>query len=130
MGAETPVKGRETKPGVKRRGRSSNQHGRCSNTNCHDNFIKKEKYLGGDPNLLGHVFKTKRNQSEQVANFNAIDEVIKAQVGPECDPFVLESLEKEFESGPKKPATVLKENDTMTKIEEMKIKSKHDKYLN
>ena len=51
------------------------------------------------------------------------------RVRTECEPFVLKSLEKEVESGPKEPIAVLKEDGTMTKIEEMNFKSKYDKYL-
>ena len=113
MGAETPVKGRETKPGVKRRGRSSNQHGRCSNTNCHDNFIKKEKFLGADPNICGHVFEAKCNRSEQVANFTAINDIVKEQGGPECGPSVLKSLKKDIKSGPNETVPVITEDSSM-----------------
>ena len=76
------------------------------------------------------MFKATRNQSEQVFNFTTVDNIIKAQVGSECDPFVLESLEKEVESLPEEPAAVTKEDGSMTKIEEMKFKSKYDKYVN
>ena len=70
-----------------------------------------------------------------MANFNIVDKLIKAQVGAECDPFVLESLEKETLSLPVKPAPIYKaktnptDPDEMTKIKEMKFKSKFDKYL-
>ena len=83
-----------------------------------------------DPDLCGHVFEAKKNWSEQVANFTTVDDIIKARVGTECDPFVLESLEKEVKSGPKEPALVTTEDGLMTKIEEMKFKSKYEKYLN
>ncbi len=43
---------------------------------------------------------------EQVANFSAVDEMIKAELGVECDPYVLESLEKEFLVLPDKTAPV------------------------
>ena len=56
--------------------------------------------------------------------------LFKAQVGTECDSFILESLEKEVESRPEEPTAVVKTDGTMTKIEEMKFKSKYDKYLN
>ena len=76
------------------------------------------------------MFEAKRNRSEQVVNFTTVDDIIKAQVGTECDPFVLESLEKEVGSLPEEPTAVTKEDDSMTKIEEMKFKSKYDIYLN
>ena len=73
---------------------------------------QKEKFLGADPNLCGQVFEAKRNRSDQVANFNLVDELIKAQVGAECDPFVLESLEKETLSLPAEPKPVYKKKKT------------------
>ena len=83
-----------------------------------------------DPDLRGNVFKAKCNQPEQVANFATVDDIIKAQVGTEYDPFVVRSLEKEVDSGPKESAPVLKEDGKMTQIEGMKFKSKYNKYLN
>ena len=101
MGAETPAEGRETKPVVKSKDRSRNQHGGHNNANRRDNNIhKKEKFVGADPSLCGHVFEATRNQSEQVSNFTDVDYFVKAQVRTECDPFVLESLEREVESDP------------------------------
>ena len=76
------------------------------------------------------MFEAKYNQSEQVVNFTTVNDIIKAHVGTECDPFILESLEKEVKSLPEEPAAVTKEDGVMTKIEEMKFKSKYDKYLN
>ena len=78
------------------------------------------------------MFEAKRNRSEQAVNFTTVDDIIKAQVGTECDPFFLESLdlEKEVESGPKEPTAVTKEDGTMAKTEGMKFKSKYDRYLN
>ena len=46
--------------------------------------------------------------SDQVANFNLVNELIKAQVGAKCDPFVLELLEKETLSLPTEPKPVYK----------------------
>ena len=100
------------------------------NNNRRDNTPRKEKFLGADPDLRRHVFEAKCNRSEQVVNFTTVDDIIKAQVRTECDPFVLESLRKEVESLPEEPTAVTKEDGSMTKIEEMKFKSKCDKYLN
>ena len=76
------------------------------------------------------MFEAKRNQLEQIVNFTTVDDTIKAQVGTECDPFILESLEKEVEFGPEEPTAVTKDDGIMTKIEETKFRSKYDKYLN
>ena len=54
------------------------------------------------------MFKARHNQSEQVVNLTTVDDIIKAQVGTECDPFVLGSLEKEVKSGPKDPTAATK----------------------
>ena len=101
MGAETPAAGGEKKPFIKHKYGTNNQHGKGYNNSCCDNTPRKEKFLRADPDLCGHVFEAKRNQSEQVVNFTTIDNIIKAHVGTECDPFVLES----------------KEDGSMTKIE-------------
>ena len=130
MGAKAPTAGEEKKPFVKHEGRPNNQNGREYNNNHCDNTLRKENFLGADPDLCEHVFKAKRNWSEQVVNFTTVDKIIKAQVGTECDPFVLESLEKEIKSGPEKSKAVTKEDSTMTKIEETRFKSKYNKYLN
>ena len=130
MGAKPPTAGREKKPFVKHEGRPNNQHGKGNNNNRRDNTLRTEKFLGADPDLRENVFEAKRNRSEQVVDFTTVVNIIKAQVGTECDPFVLESLEKEVESIPEEPTAVAKEDGSMIKIEEMKFKSKYDKYLN
>ena len=76
------------------------------------------------------MLKAKRNRSKQVANFTTTNDIVKAQVGTECDSFFLESLEKEVKIGPNEPIIVTKDDGSMSKIEEMKFKSKYDKYLN
>ena len=130
MGADTPAVGGETKPVGKNDGKPNNHHGGRNNVNRHDNYIKKEKFLGANPNLRGHVFEAKRNRSEQVANFTNVDNIIKAQIGTECDPFVLESLEKEADTLPSEPLPVTTDDyGSMTDVEKMKYKSKYDKYL-
>ena len=133
MGTDTPAAGGE-KPFVKVEGKTPH-HGGRNNANRNNNYVKKEKFLGADPNLQGKVFEAKRNRSDQVANFNTVDNLIKAQVGAECDPFVLESLEKEAFTAPSEPTPVYKvkanagDPDEMSDIEKMKFKSKFDKYL-
>ena len=96
MGAKTPSADGEKKPFVKHEGQTNNQYGKGYNNSRHDNTLRKEKFLGADPDLRGHVFEAKRNQSEQVVNFATVNNIIKAQVRrTECDPFILKSLEKE-----------------------------------
>ena len=110
MGAKTPAAGGEKKPFVKHEDQPNNQHGRGYNNSCHDNVPRKEKVLGADPDLGRHVFEAKCNRSEQVVTFTTVDDIIKAQVGTECDPFVLKSLEKEAESLPEESTAVIKED--------------------
>ena len=134
MGTDTPAAGGEQKPLVKNEGKPPH-HGGRNNANRNNNYVKKERFLGADPDLSGKVFEVKRVRSEQVANFKAVDDIIKAQVGAEYDPLVLESLEKEAFTAPSEPTPVYKvkvnaaDPDEMTKVEEMKFKSKFDKYL-
>ena len=78
MGADTPAVGGEEKPIVKTDGKSTYHHGGRNNASHRDNFPKEEKFLGADPNLRGQVFKAKRNRSDQVANFNLVNKLIKA----------------------------------------------------
>ena len=112
MGADTPAVGGEEKPIIKTDSKSTYHHGGRNNTSHRNNFVlQKEKFLGADPNLCGQVFKAKRNRSDQVANFNLGNNIIKAQVGAECDPFVLESLEKETLSLPTEPKPVYKKKE-------------------
>ena len=134
MSANLPVSGGEEKPAVKANNKSPFQHGGRNNANhCGANYIKKEKFLGADHKLRGQVFEAKHNRSDQVANFNIVNELIKAQVRAECDPFVLESLEKETLTLPVEPTPIYKAKNNptdpaeMAKIEEMKFKSKFDK---
>ena len=55
----------EKKPVVKRECQQNNQHSRHNKSNRRENHIKREKFLGTNPNLRGHAFKAKRNQLEQ-----------------------------------------------------------------
>ena len=65
---------------VKSEGRSSNQDGGRNNATRRDNYIKKVKFLGADPNPRGHVFEAKLNQSQQVVNFTVANCIVKGQV--------------------------------------------------
>ena len=61
MGAKTPAEGGKRKPIVKNKGQSYNRHDGQHNTNLRDSYTKKEKFLGLNPDLCGHVFKAKGN---------------------------------------------------------------------
>ena len=112
MSTDTPAVGGDDKPNVKIEG-NRNQGGR-SNVRRNNNYIKKEKFLGAHPSLQGHVFEAKRNRSEQVANYRNVDETIKAQIGADYDPYVLESLEKDTMTLPDEPTAVYTEKQVTT----------------
>ena len=52
------------------------------------------------------MFEAKRNRSEQVANSANVKHSVKVQVGTECGPFGVESLEKEADTLPDEPHPV------------------------
>ena len=70
-----------------------------------------------------------------MANCKTADDLIKAQVGTEYNPFVLEFLEQDSIAGPPEPALVYMANaavtdtDVMSEVEKIKFLSKFDKYL-
>ena len=109
MGAETPAAGGETKPVVKHEGRPP-YHGGLNNANknTNHNYNTREKFLAADAHLFGKVFKDKRTRSEQVANFETLDDLLKAQMGTEYDPFSLVSLEQGSKVGPSESIPVYK----------------------
>ena len=117
MCTKTPTEGGDKKPFVKHKGQPTNQHGRGYNNNYQNITSRKGTLLRADPDLRGHIFKSKRNQSEQVVNFTTANDIIKRQAGTEYAQLVLESLKKEVESGPEEPAAVIKGDGTITKIE-------------
>ena len=131
MGTDTPAAGGETKI----KNEDNKVHSGRNNSRRTNNYIKKEKFLGSHPSLQGHVFEAKRNRSEQVANYRNVDEIIKAQIGADSDPYVLESLEKESITLPSEPVpsytkgTDGKDTTAITDIEMIKFKSKYGKYL-
>ena len=123
MGTDTPAAGGEHKFVVKSKGKSPHHGGR---NNANKNIFKKKKFLGANPNLQGKIFVAKLNRSDQVANFNAIDDLIKAQVGAECDPSILESLEKETLTLPSEPMPVYETKKTNSDPEVMSELEKNE----
>ena len=99
MGANTSAAGKESKPVVKHECKPSYYWGH-NNANRNNNNNTREKFLGADSTLRRKIFEGKRNRSEQVANFKTVNDLIKAQVGTEYDPFFLESLEQDSVAGP------------------------------
>ncbi|MCP4747805.1 MAG: hypothetical protein GY874_16955, partial [Desulfobacteraceae bacterium] len=93
MGAKTPAGGGENRLEVKTEGNANAGHNRRSG-NYNKKIIKKEKFLGADPDLQGIVFKSASTRSHQVTNFNTVDTRIKSIIGQQCDQYVLELLKK------------------------------------
>ena len=121
MGTDTPTAGGETKPVMKHEGRPSYHGGQnnANRNNNNNNYNTWEKFLGADSNLRGKVFKAKRTRSEQVDNFKTVDDLLKAQVGTEYDPFVLKSLEQDSKVGLPEPTPVYRAKATETDPDEM-----------
>ena len=132
MGADTPAEGGENKSNVKVDGNNAQVNAGRNNIR-RNNPIKKEKFLGAHPSLQGHVFEAERVRSEQIENFQKVNEIIKAKIGADYDPLVPESLEKEATTLPTEPTPVTKKaadgTESMDDIESMKFKSKYGKYL-
>ena len=104
MGTETPAEGGDNKTAIKNKGGAAAGNQRRGNQNQFNRrFVKKEKFLGADPDLQGFVFESAGNRAQQITNFTTVDTRIKALIGQNCDPFVLESIEKMEESLPKEP---------------------------
>ena len=62
MSADTPAAGGETKPVINNHDNNSgNNHVRRGNNNSHqhEGHVKKDKFLGADPNLQGYVFEAR-----------------------------------------------------------------------
>ena len=118
MGADTPAEGGDQKPTIKVEGKP-HLGGRGNSNRRANNTIRNKNFLGADTNLRGHTFEAKRNGSEQVANFTTVDEIIKAQLGVECDPYVLEPLEKESLVLPDEPMSVYKRKESEDNPDEM-----------
>ena len=114
MGTDTPAAGGETKPVVKHKDRPPYHGGRNNaNKNNNYNYNAREKFLGADANLRGNISKAKRTWSEQVANFKIVDDLIKAQVGTEYNPFVFEFLEQVSIAVPPEPVPVYAEKSNI-----------------
>ena len=105
MGADTPAEGGENKPKIKIEDDNvpSNAGRNNFRRNNNGNTVRKDKFTGAHPSLQGHVFEAKRTRTEQVDNFRKVDEIIKAKLGSDYDPFVLESIEKDAEVKPPEP---------------------------
>lgn len=127
MGTDNPAQGGEQKPIIKNEGNNvpnaSNRHNNARR------FIKKERFQGAHPDLAGYVFETSSNRTNQIANFTAVDTRIRALVGQQFDPYVLESIEKMRVITPPEPTIVTEADGTVSKMEEIKYGKKYDRWL-
>ena len=95
MGTETPAEGGEKKHAIKNEGgiaAGNLRHGNYNNSN--KRFVKKEKFLGADPDLQGFVFEAVGNRAQQITNFTTIDTHIKAIIGQNVIPTCWSRLRK------------------------------------
>ena len=70
------------------------------------------------------MYSNRPETGHNKSNFTTVDTHIKALIGQNCDPFVLESIEKMEETLPKEPEMPVVTDETKKKMEEMKFKSK------
>lgn len=124
IGAKTPAEGDETTHVVKSKGRTNTKQGGHNTANRRATYIKKEKCLGVDPNVCGHVFEAKRNQSEHVSNFTIVNDTPKAHTETICDTFVIKSPEKETKTFPNKQKPVTADDGSMLKMKGTKCEGK------
>ena len=72
MGADTPAGGGDQKPAVKAENNNPNDSNRGGKRPGKKGFVKKQRFLGADPNLQGFVFEARHNRLSQVANFSPL----------------------------------------------------------
>ena len=135
MGADTPAVGGENKPIIKNDDKTNNnrQHGRRGNNNSQrrGDHVKKEKFVGADPDLAGFTFVSKTSRADQTANFETVDAVILNQIGVEYHLSVLESIEagkKIMPDEPDEPKAT--KDEPLSEIAKLKFKEKYGRYLN
>ena len=65
MSANTPAAGGEDKPVINNDNKPNVNQARRGNNNSHrcDGHIKKDKFMGVDPNLQGYVFEAKNSRA-------------------------------------------------------------------
>ena len=127
MGTGTPAEGGEGKPALKAEGIGgvgSNRKNRHQN-----NVMKKEKFMGAHPDLQGFVFEAGSTRTNQIAKFTTVDTRIRALIGQQFDPMVLESIEKMTVTVPPEPNIVTESDGSVSKMEEIKYGKKYDRWL-
>ena len=105
MGADTPAEGGENKPTIKVEKTTSGRRGNNKPARRGE-FLRKEKFMGANPNLQGYVFEPKNSRTSQVANFERVDERIRMQIGADFHHCVLESIETGTKVLPPEPTLI------------------------
>ena len=125
MSTDAPAVGGEHKPNIKNEGSGNTVIGQHNNQNARK-LIKKDRFHGAHPDLSGFVFKSRTTQTNQIANFTAVNVRIRALVGQQFDPYVLESIEKMQAVLPPEPTIMMESDGSVSKMEEIKYGKKYD----
>ena len=91
--------------------------------------MKKEKFMGAHPDLQGFVFEAGSTRTNQISKFTTVDTRIRALIGQQFDPMVLESIEKMTVTVPPEPNIVTESDGSVLKMEEIKYGKKYDRWL-
>ena len=91
--------------------------------------MKKEKFMGAHPDLQGFVFEAGSTRTNQIAKFTTVDTCMRALIGQQFDPMVLESIEKMTVTVPPEPNIVTESDGSVSKMEEIKYGKKYDRWL-
>ena len=85
--------------------------------------------MGAHPDLQGFVFEAGSTRTNQIAKFTTVDTRIRALIGQQFDPMVLESIEKMTVTIPPEPNIVTESDGSVSKMEEIKYGKKYDRWL-
>ena len=86
--------------------------------------------MGAHPDLQGFVFEANAIRSTQITNFTNVDTRIRALVGQQFDPFILESIKKMAVTLPPEPTMITEADGTpISRVEEIKYGKKLDRWL-
>ena len=122
MGTDTPTDSVEKKPVIPD-GSSSRRFNRKVP------YVKRERFQGAHPDLMGYVFESGTSRTNQIANFAKVDERIRALIGQQFDPYVLESIETKAVCLPGEPQMAIEADGSVSRMEEIKYSKKFDRWL-
>ena len=115
-------------PAIKDEGGGPNRPSSRRNTQS-KKFIMKDHFQGDHPDLAGYEFETGSNHTNQIAYFTTVDTKIRALVGQQFDPLVLESIKKMKIMMPPEPVIVTEADGSISRMEEIKYGKKYDRWL-